>query len=523
MYKAIIVDDEIWICKLISKIVDWEELGFQIVADADNGASALEKIEQYRPDMVITDIRMPGMDGISLIKEARQKRIDAEFIIISGFSDFEYARSAIEYDAFGYLLKPLDKDELLDILWKVKDRIDKKVSIRHRIEISERKMLQQTMLKILSGEEKQINVDYLNQHHATRLQEGTFCVAILKLDVPKKLEPDLHGGIQTLEGVVQTYRPFFHDILLIPGETPSQTLLILNFDALAGARVREMLQEVLAQCEKVEGRQNGTRTTIGIGGAVDTLQDIRRSYQQAQNAIRARIVTGTGKLIDAETLQIAEVKDVIDIRERKKLAASFDLFDQSAATQEIAKIFKRATKTNPNNPIIYHLTAQEIFDLMFDSIERKAPDSSRVKAEELCRIDDCLSLQEIETCILDAFQSICHSFEEEKQKSGNKTIHEIKSFISENYMLNIGLDDVAKLVCLNPTYVSEIFKKKTGENFSEYLIHYRISIAKDLLKDVKYKITDVSTMVGYQDPKYFSRLFKQKVGVNPSDYRNLYL
>jgi two-component system response regulator YesN len=90
-------------------------------------------------------------------------------------------------------------------------------------------------------------------------------------------------------------------------------------------------------------------------------------------------------------------------------------------------------------------------------------------------------------------------------------------------MSDISLDDVAKLICLNPTYVSEVFKKKTGENFSEYLSDYRIGIAKELLQDIRYRIIDVSAMVGYKDSKYFSRLFKKKVGVNPTDYRNLYI
>jgi two-component system, response regulator YesN len=523
MYQVIVVDDEIWICKLIRKIIDWEEIGFQIVGDAENGTAALALIDQFKPDLVITDIRMPGMDGINLIKEAREKKIDAEFIIISGFSDFEYARSAIEYDAFGYLLKPLDKIELLDILTKVKDKIDKKNAIRHKIDISEQKMLQQLMLKILSGEEKLIDIDYLNEHHATQFAEGKFFAAILKQDSDRTQTTALHNWQPIIESVKQKYAPYFHEILLFTDQAKSQTILIINTDAKNGARMREMLLEILTQCERSEGYQSGTKITIGLGNAVDTLRDIRKSYQLAQNAIRARIVTGTGKLIDSAKLPASEGKDIIDIRDRKKLAVSFDLFDLNAVTQDIAKIFKKTSKANPNNPTVYYSTAQEIIELMFDSVERKAMSSSHMKAEELCRIDECLSLEEMEACILDIFKSFCYRFEQEKQKSGNKTINEIKTFISENYMLNIGLDDVAKLVCLNPTYVSEIFKKKTGENFSEYLINYRMLIAKDLLKDVKYKITDVSTMVGYQDPKYFSRLFKQKVGVNPSDYRNLYL
>lgn len=111
MYKVIVVDDETWICKLIRKIVSWKGIGFEIVADADDGLSALNLIQEHRPDLVITDIRMPSLDGIELIKTARELNIDTEFMIISGYSDFEYARSAIKYDAFGYIVKPLDRDE----------------------------------------------------------------------------------------------------------------------------------------------------------------------------------------------------------------------------------------------------------------------------------------------------------------------------------------------------------------------------------------------------------------------------
>ena len=523
MYRVIVVDDEIWICKLIRKIIDWDETGFQIVAEADSGTAALQLIETLKPDLVITDIRMPGMDGISLIKNTREMNIDSEFIIISGFSDFEYARSAISYDVFGYLLKPLDKEELYDVLGRVKERIDKKHAIKSKIEISDSKILQQLMQRILAGEEKRADIEQINAQYSTHFSAGRFCAGIIKLDTINSHESSVPACVEVIELAKKSYAPLFHEIITLPDQAYNQITLVLNADAQNIKKAAQLFQEILTNCERIKTPQNAFVATAGIGTAVDDLKDTGKSWQAARQAIQARVMLKTGKVIEYEKLRIPETKDIIDIRDRKKLATSFDLFDLSTAETDIAKIFKKAAKANPNNPVIYHLASQEMLDLLYASVERKDLTSDRVKADDICRIDACLTLEQIETCVLDTFKAFCLFFEEEKQKSGNKTIHEIKAFISENYMFNISLDDVAKLVCLNPTYVSEIFKKKTGENFSEYLINYRILIAKDLLKDVKYKIADVSNMVGYQDPKYFSRLFKQKVGVNPSDYRNLYL
>ena len=151
MYSVIVVDDETWILKLIRKIVDWESLGFQVMADASDGKTALQLIRDLKPDLVITDIRMPGLDGIGLIKATRELDIDSEFIIISGYSDFEYARCAVTYDAFGYLLKPLGKEEFKDVLQRVGERIGKKRKLQKKIVDSDTRMLENDVKQTISG------------------------------------------------------------------------------------------------------------------------------------------------------------------------------------------------------------------------------------------------------------------------------------------------------------------------------------------------------------------------------------
>ena len=266
--------------------------------------------------------------------------------------------------------------------------------------------------------------------------------------------------------------------------------------------------------------------TIGLGCETSNLGDIGKSYDSAVNAVKARISMGTGRVIDAnKEAGLQPLKTVIDARNEKKLATLFDVFNTDGAADEISKILETSEREYPNSHLAYNNAACEVIKILFSVMQRKGLELeegfSLEKAIQI--IDDCSTKEQIKEAIYRMARDFSSEYAKLKQSSGSQIINEIKAFVAENYMKDIGLEDVAKLVCLNPTYVSEIFKKNKGENFSEFLIGYRIGIAKELLKDVRYKIVDVSNMVGYKDAKYFSRLFKEKVGVNPTNYRKLYV
>lgn len=182
MYKVIVVDDETWICKLIRKIVDWEAVGFRIIADVQEPQDALKLIEQEKPDLVVTDIRMPGLDGISLIKEVRNKGIDTEFVIISGYSDFEYAQSAVSHGVLGYLLKPISKDDLYEILEKAKKQIRNKQLMMNKIEASDTYMLEHDLWKVIDRTDASVSVETFNERYNTQFANGKFRIAIFKKD-----------------------------------------------------------------------------------------------------------------------------------------------------------------------------------------------------------------------------------------------------------------------------------------------------------------------------------------------------
>ena len=525
MYKVIVVDDETWICKLIRKIVDWNNLGFDIIADAGDGLSALNLIKEHHPDLVITDIRMPSLDGIELIKTVRELNIDTEFMIISGYSDFEYARNAIKFDAFGYIVKPLDKDELQDILLSVKEKIDKKHHIKTIIEYRGSHLLENEIKKIINHQRKSIGVEELNSQFGTQFSDGEFGVVVFKQDFFSRETLNSHQESdyqRFLAGVKETIQEYITEAIWYTDTVGSKGIFIFNYakrDSL-----RRGLSQIMAAYQQEKSHKDQIDLTIGMGEPVTELGGIGKSFSTAMSAIYTRMVVGTGRIIDAQTELPGSKYDhsFSDLRNEKRLSAYFDVFDIKNASEEIANILRKADRELHNNPAAYHTAAVSIIRTLFKIMEQKQIqlDHTTKDLAELY-IENCLSKIKIEAYLNQIVKEFDAVHSETKQEGNDMMISEIRAYIMDNYKSDIRLEDVAKLVCLNPTYVSEVFKKKTGENFTDYLSDYRINMAKELLKNIRYKVIDVSAMVGYKDSKYFSRLFKKKVGVNPTDYRNL--
>ena len=530
MYSVIVVDDETWILKLIRKIVDWEAFGFQVIADASDGKKALELIVDKKPDLVITDIRMPSLDGIGLIKATRELEIDSEFVIISGYSDFEYARCAVTYDAFGYLLKPLGKKEFSDVLQRAGERISQKYMLKKKIEDSDMHMLENDIKRVISGIDCDVSIGSLNIQYGTGFEDGVYCAVIFNQDFYARTHSayDNSEYLRFLADMKERHSAQFTEMVFFSGNIDNQVILILNVVKDDVSVIKAVLHDILAECESRPAFSSMFQLTICIGPRMNDFKAISESYNAAAEAMKARGTLGQGRVIDTRDVvhRLEKVKGIIALKDVKKLARMFDVFDIDGAMAEIKDILTKAQNDNPLNAIIYHLAAYEIIELLFSSMEKKGihnSDGVPVRQQAKLCVDNCVFRAQIEEHLKYLLGEFAGIHAKSRHDGGDQLIAEIKAYIAENYMSDISLDEVAKRVCLNPTYVSEVFKKKTGENFSEHIIDYRIDIAKDLLKDVRYKIIDISNMVGYKDSKYFSRLFKKKVGVNPTDYRKLYV
>ena len=258
MLKVVIVDDEKMICSLISQLLDWEELGAKIVGMAYTGTEALEMIQEQRPDIIISDIRMPGYDGLELIKRTKEAGIESEFIMISGFKQFEYAQNAMKYGVKYYLLKPIEEGKLTEIIKEIAENIAcRKAQKNHEMRIEQElqetrdKMKKRFLTSILSNEERrEETVDQLlvNEEYNTTFKEGAFQAVFIKLDTDKEMEVSDNSVIAEMEKQTKIFEEVCEEYILT--NMHSGIIVLLNYEIKKENLVCQKIEELYENLKK---------------------------------------------------------------------------------------------------------------------------------------------------------------------------------------------------------------------------------------------------------------------------------
>ena len=308
MLNILIADDENKVCQLIKSLVDWEALDMRVIATAENGIEALEKIRELTPDIAITDIRMPGYDGLELVRLAKETNPRTEFIIISGYRHFEYAQSAIRYGVNSYLLKPIKKDELTDTLTRLGEKLrerTRQLSYEEKVLRtlkSDEETLRQTFLSDLVYRRdktlKTASLDRINEDFHYGLRPGNFCFGILKLDghVFDDME-NLRFMADKVRGVMDRLLPecTFDYELLVAG---SFFYFLLNFEESMRSQVRRQMKALFDEVRIQGGILKDFAATLSLGTVCGGLDGLDSSLKNARLLIEERLVAGTGKLLE---------------------------------------------------------------------------------------------------------------------------------------------------------------------------------------------------------------------------------
>ena len=526
LYRVLIVDDEPWICKLIRNIVEWERLGFQIVGECGNGRQALEIIPECHPDLIITDIRMSGMDGVSLMAAVRNMGLKTEFFVISGYNDFEYARSAVSYKAFCYLLKPIDKNEIQMKLLELRKKLEEERDLRNNLEMSRMKLLTQNLHNSLINPGQMMSCESFNREYATGFRACCFRVLIAHHDLPEEMWLSREED-PLPERVLESFRRVMTggeiiETLILEDRVPHRGIMILNYTQDRLSEWEENWKQILA-AEEYSG------ISVGVSGEVDSFGGIPAAYTDATHAVVVRILNTDSRILAADRLteEIVLPQNCVGTKDAKAFQLALEMGNAPEAQAIAAELFESARRKYPASALVYPEIAAQIINLLSEKAQNREAASAEsflpaagVLKEHLAM---CGSQEQIAEYIRKLIDTYAAEIENDRLNRGDKIINEMKKYIEDHYREDVALADLARHVCLNANYVSELFRKKTGETFSEYLADYRISIAKDLLRDIRFKVVDVSVMVGYSDEKYFSRLFKKKVGVSPNAYKRLYV
>ena len=532
--RVLIADDEEKICQLINNLINWEDLGMTVLEYVNDGIKALEVIKEEKPELVITDIRMPGYDGLEIIKQSRDISPDTEFIIISGYRHFEYAQNAIRYGVKNYLLKPVKKLELTEELEKIRRnyyiRQNKEENMKTTIllEQNKEKIRESFFYEVLLQDKMKtgpFNLEEMNDKYQYHFIAGQFQIVCFKIDGIELSESGeneyIRGKLNRLiQKRISTKCEEQENIWM-----DNYCYLLLNLHNQARKEIRHALKSILDEMLLQKDVLNNLDITIGLGVAADSADFLFDSFKTSKRAIENRLFEGTNRLIEAKIPEKSKVPYSRMFEEFNKVfVKSVEGLDEDGVLHALWDLQKEMQDNVTGYEVLQ--MSKEAVNLMLFTIKRR----HHVFAEEgedyfnqFCRkIENQSSfnsvmryLKEQVLILFDKYRSIC-------MKEENRPIREVKQFIREHYRQNVSLEMLGTEFGFNAAYLSTLFKKEAGCTFSEYLVQVRMEKAKELLRETDNKISAVCEEVGYSDLKNFTKNFKAYTGLRPNEYRKIY-
>ncbi len=515
MYKVLIADDESIIRRGLKSIIDWKASGFEICAEAANGSEALHFIEENPVDLILMDIKMPKLHGLDALKAAREAGFTGKFIILSGFSDFHYAQTAIPYGIVSYLTKPVDIDALLAALLKAKQELDAEATLHEKNQIYASIAREGILRDLMSGKIASSEI-----HPATAVELG------LDQDIYQVITYEKYS--YNLDDV--SYN--FTDLLRVTNirDTACDSLLIgtSNVLLLKGKSAIDKFNNVIGHYEKeLPPEKNSPLDSIFItcGRTVCDLSGIALSYSDAVTLLEHRFFCD-------------ESQHVMTPESAPKPTGSHAYADRESILGEYTDLFVGHIQSFNRNRIAESLTSlrSDLYHAPFSIDEEKnllidlylrikeklfsLYPASQIpfiaNSEAVHCITHSYYLYEIITFLSEQFDMIMSTI---GYASKDSIIDDIVHYIDHNYSENITLEKISPLFGYNSSYLGKIFNKKMNVNFNTYLDQIRIEHSKDLLKNSSLQVYRIAEAVGYRNVDYFHIKFKKYTGSSPAEYR----
>ena len=542
LYRIILVDDEEEVRKSIIRKIDWTAVGFAVVGDAENGEDALEKIENLEPDVVLTDIRMPYMDGLTLAERIRQKYPSMKIVIFSGYDDFEYAKQAIKLNVTEYILKPVNVEELTAILKRIKTNLDEEIEQKRNVNL-----LRENYKRSLPILREQFLKDLISRPMdgetvQTLLREYDIPLAGAKKWIAIAVELELEQELTQEEAPLPLHEeknliPISVMQILSENLKPGYRFSLLSFSGSADAKIAGIaaidennsqteLINILGDICKEIRKTLKVPVTIGIGHSAQKLENISRSFQSALDALGYRSVVGTGSTIyindvepgiggklqfgsEEESALIQAIKFGPEEKIRETVRGIVDRMDEARvhARQQQAYILSVA---NCMIQLIqqYDLNMEEIF-----AEDPLGPDPFTV-------IQSMLNRENFSRWLYQTALKINNALSRERDYAARQVIEKAKQYIMDNYQdPGLSVEQICRYLHMSPAYFSTMFKKATGQTYIAYLTEVRLNKAVELLNMTDEKTYVIASQVGYQEQNYFSYVFKKRFGVSPTKFR----
>lgn len=500
MYKVLLVDDEERVTQGMSRFVPWEEMGFAVAGAATSVARALVFIESNPIDLVITDIQMPVQNGLELIRLLRPQYPHMKFVILSAYSEFAYAQEALRLGAFDYLTKPINFAQMKALLLKVHKRLDEE---RQREEIDDmQELLARTLVMNFA------NGYPYDAAKASACLNTQCAIAVARIMALSRQEAALPNGLaSTIESAFKPGRVF---------KLSAQELLA----------VIETTDGCEAFAEKIEQAIGCMPLCVGIDVAPEGYPAMRKAFLQAGKAMCYQSARESAGVMAYE--QISRLFAGAADRQETLLHSLTQLLSAPEKRRQFLPAFDNAILDMAEQPGFSFAKAQQFCTALVLELDIPIQSFSIPNYPRHIRLNDILltiwsstELPELRAAMNEYFRAILKRLDELNETAfTGELISRVQSYIQEHFAEELTLNVLAERFYVSPSYLSRLFKKKTGVNFIDYLTGYRLEKAKEYLTKTSRKVYHISEMIGYENPRYFSRLFKEATGCTPQEYRS---
>ena len=524
MRKVLIADDEENICWLIKKLLNWEGLGLEYGGMVFDGKTAYEKILSENPDIVITDVRMPDMDGLEMIRAARDAGLQTEF---------EYAYNALKYGVEDYLLKPVKKKELNAILEKITKRFAQEAQYEQNEQAlrdadESRKAEERARFIKENKELPQIldDVDAVNRKYGTRFREGIFRALMIRTD----LVPGVIGQVQTdfvCRNLAEQLRDHVQGICgeFVEQIGDPQVTAVMNDPPL---NLSAVLQETLRSMIQYADTMECYRVSMSISDPVTSIAEVPQAIREAELLLRSLILTEQGKVIKKDNRPLGSVETNEELFPREQLffvRRYVEALDVEALRAQIRSSFRELEAQPLRSATSYYRLAELIAETAFRTMEEHiwGQEQAREARGILPKyLENANSVTELRSVLAEQLALTLEACREAHRQSTGRPIRVARDFMEQQMSEHLTLEQVAEEAALSPAYFSQLFKQETGLTFSDYLLDRRIRKARELLLHTDETVAAIMEEVGYRDIKHFRKVFTDKVGVTPAKYRKLH-
>lgn len=525
MIKLLLVDDEPVTRNGLMKHVPWNELGVDTVKDARDGIEAFEIAEHFHPDIIVSDIRMPGLEGIKFCEMIREKYPDCKIIFISGYSNKRYLKAAIEINALSYVEKPININEMKEAVRKAvvlclenekkkKDDLNINRVVKENLPLMKRKIVLELVRKKHDTEKILKDLDFINVGFDT---DGLFRVLVLKIDTAVgAADEDDHATQDALLDIMGGYLSHIRHISALKDKNHAIVILSPGKPDIKN-ELEAFFKNVLCSAKARFGDE--IRLFCAVGENAGGLDRIYESYNTAVVTLQKLFYSGYDHMIFPEdTVKAPSFIDEGVVDAFSRLLTEYRENDAAALVESFCKDLKKHDFEQVNNikNILFKLAL-----VLFNEAEAMRIDLNESECGSKYLWDIISSFQtldEIEEYLIGGIRSTFRRTGDLNLQS--RTVNEVVKYIRENYNRDLTVKILAEHVFLTPTYLSYLFKRMTGQTISEYITGTRIEKSKAYLVNKRLKLFEVAKCVGYSDPNYYAKTFKRMIGLNPSEYRD---